>query len=59
MIGLTLADGSDAAEIAARALEEGLVINVPGPGMLRFLPPLIIGEEEVDAANGIMDGVLG
>jgi acetylornithine/N-succinyldiaminopimelate aminotransferase len=59
MVGLTLADGSDAAETAARALEEGLVINVPGPGMLRFLPPLIIGEEEVDAANGIMDDVLG
>jgi predicted acetylornithine/succinylornithine family transaminase len=54
MVGLTLADTHDAAAIAARALEKGLVINVPGPGMLRFLPPLIIGEEEVDAAYAIM-----
>jgi acetylornithine/N-succinyldiaminopimelate aminotransferase len=59
MVGLTLVDGWDAAETAARALEEGLVINVPGPGILRFLPPLIIGEKEVDAASGIMDDVLG
>ena len=35
------------------------MINVPGPGMLRFLPPLIIGEEEVDAAYAIMAEALG
>ena len=34
----------DAAAIAARALDAGLVINVPAPGTLRCLPPLIIGE---------------
>jgi acetylornithine/N-succinyldiaminopimelate aminotransferase len=50
MVGATLADELDAAAVAARALEAGLVINVPGPGMLRFLPPLIIGETEVDEA---------
>ena len=59
MVGVTLADARDAATIAARALEKGLVINVPGPGMLRFLPPLIIGEEEVDAAYSIMAEALG
>jgi predicted acetylornithine/succinylornithine family transaminase len=59
MIGVTLAEGLDAAEAAARALDEGLVINVPGPGMLRFLPPLVIGEEEIDAAGGIIARVLG
>ncbi len=59
MVGVTLADTRDAAAIAARALEKGLVINVPGPGMLRFLPPLIIGEGEVDAAYAIMAEALG
>ena len=59
MVGVTLAEGLDAGEAAAGALEEGLVINVPGPGMLRFLPPLVIGESEIDAASGIIAGVLG
>ena len=34
MVGLTLAEGLDAAAIASRALELGLVINVPGERML-------------------------
>ena len=34
------------------------MINVPGPGMLRFLPPLTIGAEEVDEAGAIMARVL-
>ncbi len=59
MVGVTLADGLDSSAVAARALDQGLVINVPGPLMLRFLPPLIIGEEEVEAAHGIMARVLG
>jgi acetylornithine/N-succinyldiaminopimelate aminotransferase len=59
MVGVTLADGLDAHEVARRALDHGLVINVPGPHMLRFLPPLIVGEEEVEAAIAIMAGILG
>ena len=58
MVGVTLADGLDAAEVAARALAEGLVINVPGPDMLRFLPPLTIGSDEVDEAVRILARVL-
>jgi acetylornithine/N-succinyldiaminopimelate aminotransferase len=54
MVGVTLSGGLDAGGAAARALDQGLVINVPGPGMLRFLPPLIVGAQEVDAAGGIM-----
>jgi acetylornithine/N-succinyldiaminopimelate aminotransferase len=54
MVGASLEDGLDAAAVATRALDEGLVINVPAPGMLRFLPPLIVGEQEVDAAIGIL-----
>jgi acetylornithine/N-succinyldiaminopimelate aminotransferase len=59
MVGVTLAQGLDAAQVAARALDAGLVVNVPAPGMLRFLPPLIIGGEEVAAASGIMARILG
>ncbi len=59
MVGVTLEAGTDAAETAGRALDEGLVINVPGPGMLRFLPPLTIGAEDVDEASAIMARVLG
>ncbi|HEY7151664.1 MAG TPA: acetylornithine/succinylornithine family transaminase [Solirubrobacterales bacterium] len=58
MIGVTLADGLDAADAAARALAEGLVINVPGPDMLRFLPPLVLGSDEVDEAGAILTRVL-
>jgi predicted acetylornithine/succinylornithine family transaminase len=58
MVGVTLAEGLDAADAAARALEEGLVINVPGPDMLRFLPPLIIGSDEADEAGAILARVL-
>jgi acetylornithine aminotransferase len=50
MVGATLDHGLNAVAVAARALDAGLVINVPGPGVLRFLPPLVIGEAEVDEA---------
>ena len=59
MVGVSLADGVDAHAVARRALEAGLVINVPGPGMLRFLPPLVIGEDDVETALGVMRDVLG
>jgi acetylornithine/N-succinyldiaminopimelate aminotransferase len=54
MVGVSLADGLDARQVARRALEAGLVINVPGPGMLRFLPPLVIGDAEVETAMNVM-----
>jgi acetylornithine/N-succinyldiaminopimelate aminotransferase len=50
MVGVGLAEDFDAAEVAARALEAGLVINAPGGRMLRFLPPLVIREREVGEA---------
>ena len=58
MAGVTLADALDAADIAARALDAGLVLNVPGPGMLRFLPPLVISSAEVDEAVSKLAGAL-
>jgi acetylornithine/N-succinyldiaminopimelate aminotransferase len=59
MIGLTLAGGIDAAEVAANALAAGLVINVPGEGMLRLLPPLVIDADDVDRALELLAEAVG
>jgi acetylornithine/N-succinyldiaminopimelate aminotransferase len=58
MVGVTLTDGLDATAVQARAIAEGLVINVPAPGMLRFLPPLIVTAPEVDDALAIVASAL-
>jgi acetylornithine/N-succinyldiaminopimelate aminotransferase len=50
MIGIGLENGLDAGEIATKCLRAGLVINVPEPGTLRLLPPLVIGKFEVGQA---------
>ena len=50
--------GMDAREAASRALAEGLIVNPIGEDTLRFLPPLVIGEAEVDEALGILARVL-
>jgi acetylornithine/N-succinyldiaminopimelate aminotransferase len=54
MVGVTLAEDRDAAATAARALEGGLVLNVPGERMLRLLPPLVIEEADVDQALSVI-----
>jgi acetylornithine/N-succinyldiaminopimelate aminotransferase len=50
MVGATLAEGIDARTVATRCLDAGLVLNVPGDGMLRLLPPLVIDEADVGRA---------
>jgi acetylornithine/N-succinyldiaminopimelate aminotransferase len=54
LLGAELEDGLDANHVTARALAAGLVINVPAPRTLRFLPPLLIGEAEVSEAEAIL-----
>ena len=54
MVGVTLAASIDAGEVQARCLEAGLIVNVPAPGMLRFLPPLVVAAAEVDRAIEIV-----
>ena len=39
-----------ARDVAAAALNEGLIVNAIGDRTLRLLPPLIITREEVDEA---------
>jgi 4-aminobutyrate aminotransferase-like enzyme len=40
------------------ALSEGLLVNDVGPSVLRFCPPLTIGEAECDEAVDILAKVL-
>ncbi|HEY6672504.1 MAG TPA: acetylornithine/succinylornithine family transaminase [Solirubrobacterales bacterium] len=57
MLGARL-EGADAREAAARLLGEGLIVNPIGGETLRFLPPLVIGEAEVDEALEIIGRTL-
>ena len=50
----------DAPELARRALvEHALVINATGPGTLRFLPPLVVSEDEIAEAVRRLGELLG
>ena len=51
MLAIDLIDGYSAPELEHRALlEQRLVINATGPGTIRFEPPLIVTEDDVDDA---------
>ena len=47
-----------APEIAARAMERGLLVNAPRPDSLRFMPALTVSDGEIDQMSDILDGVL-
>jgi acetylornithine/N-succinyldiaminopimelate aminotransferase len=53
--GLELDPGVPVGSITSKALEEGLLINSAGSNVLRFVPPLIITEKEVDEAVSILE----
>jgi acetylornithine/N-succinyldiaminopimelate aminotransferase len=58
MVGARL-EGIEAKEAAGRLLEQGLIVNPIGADTLRLLPPLIIGEAEIDEALEILGRTLG
>ncbi|TET37090.1 MAG: aminotransferase class III-fold pyridoxal phosphate-dependent enzyme, partial [Dehalococcoidia bacterium] len=45
-------------DVVRACLEEGLLLNAVKTSALRFMPPLIIGESEVDEAMDILEKVL-
>jgi acetylornithine/N-succinyldiaminopimelate aminotransferase len=47
-----------AAEVAAAALERGLVVLTAGEHVLRLAPPLVVGPDQVDTALTILEEVL-
>ncbi len=57
MRGLQLTDGVKAGDVAAEALKRGLLIITAGGNVLRFVPPLVVTEQEIDEACGILEAV--
>jgi predicted acetylornithine/succinylornithine family transaminase len=57
MLGMELS-GGNAQQVAAECLKRGLIINPIGLDVIRFLPPLMIGEADVDSAVKILQDVI-
>ena len=56
---LALELGSDLGPLLVeRALERGLLLNSPRPGVLRFMPALNVGKAEIDTVVQRLDAVL-
>ena len=43
--------------VVTACIEKGLLVNKLKPNAIRLMPPLIIGNKEVDEAIGILDKV--
>ncbi|MDO4614215.1 MAG: aspartate aminotransferase family protein [Lachnospiraceae bacterium] len=58
MRGLEFDENHPVGAIINRALEKGLLIISAGNNVLRFVPPLIITEKEIDEAVAILDSCI-
>jgi acetylornithine/N-succinyldiaminopimelate aminotransferase len=58
LLAAELAEGIDAAVIAGKALDAGLVVNAVTPTALRLEPPLLVSDEHVDHAVAILREVV-
>ena len=58
MIGAVL-EKPIAKDVFEKCFEKGLIINAPDDSVLRFVPPLIVTEQQVDRAIGVLAEVLG
>jgi predicted acetylornithine/succinylornithine family transaminase len=56
MAGLELE--TSCGDIVNRCMDMGILINCTMDNVLRFLPPLIIGDEEIDLLISTLDGIL-
>jgi acetylornithine aminotransferase len=56
MIGMELAEPGQ--KIVEECLKRGLIINCTHDTVLRFVPPLIVEQNDIDACIGLLDGVL-
>lgn len=57
MVGVSLAR-PNAAEVAQKMLDSGIVINHIGADILRFLPPLVCGHAEIDTLLATLGEVM-
>jgi predicted acetylornithine/succinylornithine family transaminase len=51
-------DSEIAGEVLGKLIDEGVLINAPAGNVLRFMPPLVLTEEEVDEVVGKLAKVL-
>ena len=58
MLGADLEEGVDAHKVVAQGLEEGFLLNATGEHTLRFLPPLIATENEIDKLIDALPGMI-
>lgn len=58
LLGVELAEGVVAAEVAAGCLEAGLIVNAVNASTIRLAPPLTVSTEEIDEAAEILAGVV-
>ncbi len=58
LIAAELTEGKDAGQVAAAALDAGLVINAVTPTALRLAPSLLVTEDEIDRAVAILGAAL-
>lgn len=57
LLGIVLTE-SRAPQVQQAAQEAGFLVNVTGPDVVRLMPPLIIGDDDVDAFLRALPGVL-
>ena len=58
MVGITLNEGYNNSALAAKMIENGLLVLTAGQNVIRLLPPLVITKEELDKGLAIMKDVL-
>jgi len=59
LVAAELAPGIAAPAVAAACLDAGLVVNAVTPTSLRFAPPLLVTDDEIDRGVAILAGILG
>lgn len=57
LLGIVLTEPR-APQVRAAAQEAGFLVNVPAPDVVRLMPPLNLGDDEVDALLGALPGIL-
>ena len=57
IIGMELTE--EGGETVRKCMDKGLLINCTGGNVLRFVPPLVITEADVDACVAILEEVVG
>lgn len=58
MIGISVGE-KQCAEVQKRCAENGVLVNCAADGNLRLIPPLVITDDEIDRAIGVIHGALG